>query len=126
LTAQRWTAVPEARYQLGTRLHAFGRLGIGAAYVRATLEDAVVGGEREDGAVTFTADPGAGLMLQLGSNRRARAVRFWLALDAGYLWSTGADLALASDSAPERSAPLRLETVALHGPYTRLSGSLTF
>lgn len=128
ITAHRITLVPEARYSFANRWVLFGRFGVGGTYLGGTLEDQASDVDREASAGVFTVDPGAGLALQLGPLREAKrgGSRFWLVLDAGYLWSNPADLEFQSDQAPVRSASIRFETLALHGPYTRLNGSLSF
>lgn len=124
LAFQRLTAVPEVRYRLAPRLIAYGRAGIGAGYVRATYQDAVIAGERADDAFLFTADAGGGLALHLGRKPGGQGV--WLSLDGGYLWTSSANLALGSDDAPARAEPLRMGQLSLHGPYTKLNATLGF
>lgn len=128
ITAHRITVVPEARYSFGDRWVLFGRFGVGGSYLGGTLEDKASDVDREADAGVFTVDPGAGLALQLGPLRETNrgGARFWLVLDAGYLWSNPVDLEFQSEQAPVRSAPIRFEELALHGPYTRLNGSLSF
>lgn len=127
IAVHRLTLVPEARYALGGRVVAFGRVGVGAAYLGASIEDRVLGTDREAEQWVVTADPGVGVALRLGGRRsREPSPGFWLILDGGYVFSTPADLAFTSEDAPARSAPLRLEELSLHGPYARLSASLGF
>lgn len=128
LLAHRFLLVPEVRYHFGRRWLAFGRLGAGGAYLRATLDDLAAQVERKSDAALLTFDLGFGAKLQLGSTGQARrkAARFWLSLDAGYLWSSAADLEFQSDTAPARTAAIRLGELSLHGPYTRLGALMSF
>jgi opacity protein-like surface antigen len=127
ISVHRLTVAPEARYNFSRRFLAYGRLGVGGGYLRASLQDPAGGTQRTGDGVLVTTDPGVGVAVQLSSTRKSEqsAPRFWLAADGGYLWSSSADLELEGDDTPQRSAPIRLETLSLHGPYARLIAALT-
>lgn len=128
LLAHRFLLVPEVRYQLDRRWMVFGRLGVGAASVDAELDDPGTGLERSATSWVATADAGVGLALRLGRARTAlrRGPRFWLCLDAGYLWSSPADLQFSNGDAPARTAPIRFEELSLHGTTARFSARMAF
>jgi hypothetical protein len=128
LDLHRFTVVPQARYYFSRRIAAFGRVGVGAGYLRAQLEDQAVGVERSDDALVVSADAGAGVTIQLTSTHRAeqKALRFWLSAEGGYAWNGEAELEFHSDDAPQRSAAISFGDLSLQGPFARLSAALTF
>ncbi|HEY8943028.1 MAG TPA: hypothetical protein VIM73_02150, partial [Polyangiaceae bacterium] len=128
LVLHRFTVVPQARYHFSRRIAGFGRVGIGAGYLRGQLEDQAVGVERSDDAMVVSADAGAGVTVQLTSTRHSerKAIRFWLSAEGGYAWNDDAELAFESDDAPQRSAAISFGELSLQGPFARLSAALTF
>lgn len=130
ILAQRFSLTPEGRYHLSRRIYLLGRVGLGAGYLRATIEDLAAGDDRSADGFSLTMDPGVGLGVQLTSTRSSHSSkpRLWVTADAGYLYDTGVALRFGSDGSdiPARSALIDLGKLSLSGPYGRLAGILAF
>jgi hypothetical protein len=128
LNVHRLTLVPEARYHFARRLYGFARIGAGIGLLDATLER---GGEQSSSAnnVAFTADGSAGIAWEAIGERKgdSRQPRMWLIADAGYLFTSKADLTLdTAPGAPARADGTSLGEVGLSGFTYRVTAALTY
>jgi hypothetical protein len=89
----------------------------------------VTAGERTREPVLFTLDASLGAAYEVigvarGNSTQARG---WLAVDAGYLFTTNTDLVYASDSSsPARASAIDLGELGLRGMSARVSVQLSF
>lgn len=128
LDVHRLTLVPEARYHFARRFYGFGRIGAGVSLLDATLERS---GDYDSSTndVAFSADASAGVAWEVIGERTgdSRQPRMWLIADAGYLFTTKADLLLDSaPDAPARASTTSLGELGLSGFTYRVTAALTY
>lgn len=127
LRVQRLEVGPEARYHLHYRVYGFGRLGLGAEYLHATLENGLFQEELVSNSWMFAGELTGGAAFQIfgdpaGENRKPR---LWLTGEGGYALTSEATLSFAPASggggAPERSEADDLGELGLSAPFFRLA-----
>lgn len=127
LRVQRLQVAPEVRYHLHYRVHGFGRLGLGAEHLHATIEDELSGGELVSNSWAFVGDLAAGAAVQfVGSpSGERRQPRGWILAEGGYALATSSSLSFepSSDDAsvPERAEAEDLGELNLSAPFFRLA-----
>lgn len=124
LRVQRLELAPEVRYHLHYRLYGFGRLGLGAEYVHATLDNELFNGELVSNSWAFAGDLAAGAAVQFAGNAAGekRRPRAWFVAEGGYSLVTDTTLSFEADgSAPERAANDELGDLNLSAPFFRLA-----
>lgn len=126
LRVQRFELAPEVRYHLHYRLYGFGRLGLGAEYTHATIDDQLFDGELVSNDWAFAGDLAGGAAVQVfgavrGEQRKPRA---WFVAEGGYALVTNTTLSFAPTSgsgAPERAQSEELGDLDLSAPFFRLA-----
>jgi hypothetical protein len=124
LRVQRFELAPEVRYHVHYRVYGFGRLGLGAQYTHATIDDELFNGELVSNDWAFAGDLSGGAAVELfgppsGEERKPRA---WFVAEGGYALATNTTLSFAPGSgAPERTEPEELGELDLSAPFFRLA-----
>lgn len=126
LRVQRFELAPEVRYHLHYRVYGFGRLGLGAQYTRATIDDELFNGELVSKDWAFVGDLTGGAAVQVlgvpsGEQRKPRA---WLVAEGGYALATDTTLSFTpapDGDAPERARSEELGALDLSAPFFRLA-----
>lgn len=127
LRVQRLQLLPEVRYHVHYRVYGFARLGLGAEYVHATLENELFGGSMVSNSWAFAGDLAGGAAVQVFGHPRGeqRSPRMWLSAEGGYAFVTDTTLSFAPESdgsnAPERAQTEELGELDLSAPYFRLA-----
>ena len=124
LRVQRFQLAPEVRYHVHYRVYGFARLGLGAEYVRATLENELFGGSLASKSWAFAGDLAGGAAVQIfrQPSGERRTPRMWFAAEGGYALVTDTTLSFAPDAdAPERAETDELGELDLSAPYFRLA-----
>ena len=124
LRVQRLELAPEVRYHLHYRLYGFGRLGLGAERVHATLDNELFNGELVSNSWSFAGDLAGGAAIQFVGNPAGekRSPRAWFVAEGGYALVTNTTLSFEADgSAPERAATDELGDLNLSAPFFRLA-----
>ena len=121
----------EGRYHLAPWLYGFLRVAPGAVVARAHVDDASSSTTLTGGGWGFACDASLGASFLLGSHRHAekRLVRVWLTPEAGWAWSTAIPMRLTpSDRGddPRAVGETDLGSLALRGPFARLTVAMTF
>ncbi|HEY6727250.1 MAG TPA: hypothetical protein VI197_24620 [Polyangiaceae bacterium] len=129
LRVQRFELGPELRYHFHYRFYGFGRLGLGAQYTHATIDDELFNGELVSNDWAFAGDLSGGAAVELfgppsGEQRKPRA---WFVAEAGYALVTNTTLSFSPGSgAPERAASEELGELDLSAPLFRLAVLCTY
>lgn len=126
LRVQRFELAPELRYHFHYRVYGFGRLGLGAEYTHATIDDELFNGELVSNDWAFAGDLAGGAAVQVfghasGEQRKPRA---WFAAEGGYALVTSTTLSFApgsGGSSPERAQSEELGELDLSAPFFRLA-----
>ena len=131
LVALRLSIGPELRYHVMPTLFAFVNALPAFAHTSASLEDPIVGTTRYARHWSFGCDVAAGAAYEVYGMRsgESQKPRVWLVAEGGYGYQSSTRLVLQPDAntgAPERSAPIDLGTLALGGPFARISAALSF
>jgi hypothetical protein len=132
LRVQRFEVGPEARYHFHYRVYGFGRLGLGAEYIHASLENGLFQDELVSNSWMFAGELTGGAAAQIfgdpaGENKKPR---LWFVGEGGYALTSATTLSFApaagSSGAPERSAADDLGELGLSAPFFRLSVAGTY
>ena len=122
---------PELRYHVIPQLFVFGNALPAFAHTSASLEDPIAGATRYARHWSFGCDVAAGAAYEVYGMRsgESQKPRLWIIAEGGYGYQPSTELVLrpeANSGAPERSAPIDLGTLAVGGPFARVSAAISF
>jgi hypothetical protein len=130
LSAHRLGLALEGRCHLAPWVYGLLRVTPSAIQQSARLNDPFATAPYVANAWTFGVDASAGAAFLLGPHTSSPALaRWWLAAEGGYSYAGSASLLMHADfpsDYPRRTGDVNLGTVALGGPFVRVSGSVTF
>lgn len=131
LALYRLTLGPEVRLHFAPELYVYARPSAGVLRSVATLDESTTGSSLHSNGWLVAIDAFAGVaadVLDLSGERGE--LRFWVAAEGGYGWTSATDLRFLPDeddaSAPNRVAALDLGSLAQRGPGFRLAIGASF
>ena len=128
LAWHRLTVPIEGRFHVLPMLYGFARVAPGAHYTTVRIKDPSAFGTLGADGWSFGTDLSVGASVLLGPHAPTARARVWLTPEVGYMATTAVGLALEPSNRddPRATAPTRLGSLGMNGPFMRVTADLSF